>query len=145
MIVRLLGLFYVLLVGACTDDGPGPAGPRPDAGTSGDAAVIRNGCRVLRDPVAQPGDEIDGDTFQTYAKGFFETYCVRCHSTTNTTPEERNDAPEGRNWDDEASVRMYLEEIRLWVGQYNAMPLDDPKPSCDERRRLVRWIDAEAP
>ena len=105
------------------------------------------GCPSYRDgpPLAMPGDPIDGDTYATFAMPFFASYCLTCHNSA-LMGDDRNGAPPGRNWDDETAVRMYLMEMRLWVGELNIMPLGDgPKPTCDERRRLVRWIDAAAP
>jgi uncharacterized membrane protein len=112
--------------------------------------TVLNGCPSLEQPVAQRGENIGGDTYPTYARGFFAMWCLRCHSSTLTTPAARNGAPEGLNWDVEASVRANLTRIRTQVGVLNTMPLldprvNDPLPSCDERRRLVRWIDAGAP
>ena len=105
----------------------------------GDAA-----CEPFEGEQAEPGDPIDGDTFATFASGFFTTYCTRCHSTTRSGAD-RNGAPTGYNWDEEASVRAHLAEIRSVVGVSFFMPLNDPKPACYERQRLVRWIDAAAP
>ena len=65
------------------------------------------------DPVAKPGDNIGGDTYTTYARGFFTMWCTRCHSTTAT---DRMGAPTGYNWDDETAVRAHLAEIRTAVG-----------------------------
>jgi hypothetical protein len=127
---------------ACGDDSMGDGG-LDDGSVVGDGGE-RNGCNVLTAPLASPGDPIDGDTYETFASGFFTDYCTRCHGTTVVEPE-REGAPLDRNWDDEASVRMYLPLIRSWVGELNAMPLGDPMPTCDERARLVRWIDAAAP
>jgi uncharacterized membrane protein len=101
-------------------------------------------CEPFEAEQAEPGDPIDGDTFATYASGFFTTYCVRCHST-GRSGSDRNGAPPGYNWDNEASVRDHIEEIRSAVGVSFYMPLNDPKPTCGERQRLVRWIDAAAP
>ncbi|HEY8432919.1 MAG TPA: hypothetical protein VIL20_31320 [Sandaracinaceae bacterium] len=126
---------------ACGSHG-GPTRPE-DAGATD--AGTRFGCPILRDPVAQPGDDIGGDDWESFARGFFATYCTRCHSSTLTTPAERGGAPEGLNWDDEAAVRANLQRIRNAVGVQNFMPPSDPLPSCEERRRLVRWIDADAP
>jgi uncharacterized membrane protein len=95
-------------------------------------------------PVAKPGDPIGGDTWANYARGFFSAYCNRCHSS-QLTGLGRNGAPHGFDWDSEAVVRAQLDFIRGDVGESNYMPPDDPKPSCAERRRLVRWIDAGAP
>ena len=96
----------------------------------------------MDDPVAKPGDNIGGDTYTTYARGFFTMWCTRCHSTTAT---DRMGAPIGYDWDDETAVRAHLAEIRTAVGVQNFMPFTPPNPSCDERKRLVRWIDAAAP
>ena len=101
-------------------------------------------CEPFDAEQAEPGDPIDGDTFTTFASGFFATYCVRCHST-GRSGSDRNGAPLGYNWDNEASARAHLDEIRSVVGVSFFMPLDDPKPTCAERQRLVRWIDAAAP
>jgi len=133
-------LATVLGVAACGgDDGTSIL---PDA--TGMDVPLRNGCPQLLDPLAMPGDPIDGDTFRSFARGFFREYCIRCHSTTRTG-DERNGAPEGRNWDDESSVRAALELIRFWVGEINTMPIGEPRPTCEERARMVRWIDAGAP
>jgi hypothetical protein len=107
-----------------------------------DMTVTVNGCPSWMDPVAKPGDNIGGDTYTTYAKGFFAMWCTRCHSTTAT---DRMGAPKEYNWDDETAVRAHLAEIRTAVGVQNFMPFTPPNPSCDERKRLVRWIDAAAP
>jgi uncharacterized membrane protein len=137
----LAGLFIV----SCGGSSDGPSTPSTPP-TSLPAVV--NGCPSLDAPQARRGEDIGGDTFQTFARPFFARYCLRCHSSTLTTPAQRSGAPEGFNWDVESSVRTNLERIRLQVGVYNTMPLldgTDVLPTCDERRRIVRWIDAGAP
>jgi hypothetical protein len=118
------------------------------AETSVDASVdviSVNGCLSHRTPIAMMGDPPGGETYTNFARGFFETWCVRCHSSRLNTPIERNGAPEGFNWDDETAVRREIVRIRAAVGVDNWMPLTPPNPSCDERQRLVRWIDLGAP
>lgn len=139
MWVRRLALVALLSLSACSDDGSTPI----DAGGDGDAPLV-NGCPVLSAPQATPGDPIDGDNFANFAGPLFATYCTRCHST-QLSGAARNGAPTGFNWDDEASVRAHLAEIRNAIGVLNFMPPSDPKPACAERQRLVRWIDAAAP
>lgn len=124
MSALLLGL---VLAGCGDDDGDGPAE-----------------CPALTEPQAQPGDPIDGDTYATFAAPLFQDFCTRCHSSFRTG-DQRNGAPIGLNWDDEASVRANLVVIRNAVGVQNFMPLNAPFLSCAERQRLVRWIDADAP
>jgi uncharacterized membrane protein len=98
--------------------------------------------------VATPTDagaDAGGDTWNTFARGFFMQWCTRCHSTLLTDPSERGGAPTGFDWDDESAVRMRLDVIRRQVGVVNAMPFNPPLPSCDERRRFITWIDRGAP
>jgi uncharacterized membrane protein len=101
-------------------------------------------CPSLTDKQASKGDPIDGDTFQTFAGPFFATYCTRCHASTRTG-DDRHGSPVNFNWDQEASVRMHLLEIRVAVGVEVFMPPSGKQPTCAERQRLVRWIDADAP
>ncbi len=144
MWVRHLGLLHlgllIVALAACGDDGSGT----PIDAASGDSGTIINGCLSLSAPQANPGDPIDGDTFATAIAPIFQSRCTRCHSTT-LSGAARNGAPLGFNWDDEASVRQHLAEIRNAIGVLNFMPPSDPRPTCDERRRVVRWIDADAP
>jgi uncharacterized membrane protein len=100
-------------------------------------------CERLTEPQAQPGDEIE-ESYVTFAAGFFRDYCTRCHSVTRSG-EDRNGAPEGFDWDDEASIAAALPSIRQVVGVSAIMPPSAPEPSCEERLQLVRWIDAAAP
>lgn len=132
-----------------------------DSGGKSDAGVCENpttpadnGCTILVCPVVPVGGDTAGDTYASFAQPFFTTYCTRCHSTTRTNPsfscadtdpDCRHGAPLGHDWDDPASIRTYLDHIRYMVGNGNAMPPSGLQPSCDERFRLVRWIDAGAP
>lgn len=140
---RRIALCAVLAALSSSCDGLAPL--RPSDASPGDGEIIR-GCPSLRAPQALPGDDIGGDTWSTWARDdFFAVYCTRCHSVANVTAVERNDAPIGYDWDDMGSVYTHLDEIRDAVGVFNYMPVEDPKPTCDERLRLVRWIDAAAP
>jgi hypothetical protein len=103
-------------------------------------ALPAPGCAPVTFPLAMTGDPIDGDTFDTFAGGFFASYCTGCHASTLAAP-----AIVGYYWDEPASVRAHLTEIRTSVGYVFDMPMSAPLPTCRERRRLVRWIDAGAP
>jgi len=98
----------------------------------------------LTAPLTTPDGGAGGDTWANYAQGFFAMYCTRCHSST-LSGDARNGAPVGYDWDLESAVHARLDFIRSAVGVGNFMPPSDPKPSCEERRRIVRWIDADAP
>ena len=143
---RLLPALLVVTL-ACGGGSPTPSAPSTPPTTT---PPVVNGCPSLVDPVAQRGETIGGDTWATFARPFFAQWCLRCHSSTLTTAEARFGAPDGFNWDVESAVRNNLGRIRQQVGVLNSMPLldariNDPLPSCEERRRLIRWIDAGAP
>ena len=138
-----LGLLSCLVLVSCGDGGncPDPA----------DNVVL--GCPSYTCEGQAEADG-DADTYESFASGFFESYCVRCHATERdltgscsvSNPERcRNGAPLGYDWDDPASIREHLADIREMVGTVNEMPPSDPFPSCDERRRLISWIDRGAP
>lgn len=133
--LRVLAVVVAIGVLGCGDDG---------GSGDGDAGELINGCPPHRTPLAQPGEPIDGDTYASFAMPLFQSFCVRCHATT-VTGDDRNGAPVDYDWDDETSVRAHLAEIRNAIGVLNFMPLTPPAPSCDQRRRMVRWIDAAAP
>lgn len=137
--MRLLVLLsFAFALTSCGDDDSTPL----DAGTE-DAQPF--GCPSHPSPLAMPGDDLGGDTWTTFASGFFETWCTRCHSSELVGAVARNGAPEGFDWNDEASVREHLDAIRRVVGVTNEMPPRGARPECDDRERLVRWIDAAAP
>lgn len=112
-------------------------------------------------PVSSPAQGADGDTYTSFASGFFGTYCTRCHATSRTQncfipgATCRFGSPPDHNWDNPASIRSYLGKIRavVAVGDQLTMPPDlpvtpnpsMPAPTCDERFRIARWIDAGAP
>ena len=124
----------------------GDAASPDDGATDASADVpLRNGCPILTDPVDMMGAPPNGDTYAGFVQPFIQQYCLRCHSSTLTTPEDRHGAPMSFNWDTESGVRAELQRIRNAVGVANYMPLNAPMPSCDERRRLVRWVDIGAP
>lgn len=132
MPVCLRTFVLAVLLSGCAE-----AEPKSDAGE--DAS-----CPDLLEPLAMPGDPIEGDNYANLARPFFDSYCVRCHDSAKTGAA-RNRAPMGFDSDQESSVRSHLPEIRGAVGVTNYMPFNAPFPSCAERSRLVRWIDADAP
>lgn len=142
--MRSISLVALLLLAGCGQSGPaGGADLGTDLSMSAaDMTLLINGCPPLPDPQAQPGDPIGGDTWATFAQGFFASYCTSCHSSTATN---RNGAPVGYDWDVESSVQAHAGMIRDAVGVSIFMPPGNPMPTCDERKRLVRWIDAGLP
>ncbi len=135
-----------LAVGCSNQDGATTSDLALDLAAAGpaDMTTLIHGCPPLTAPQTTPDGGAGGDTWANFAQGFFASYCTRCHSST-LTGIARNGAPDGFDWDVQATVLMYLPMIRDAVGVSNFMPPDAPAPTCAERQRLVRWIDADAP
>jgi hypothetical protein len=89
-------------------------------------------------------------TYQGWARGFFESYCTRCHSSTLVTNSERQGATPHANWDDLPTIKAHISEIDAYAaggpnGINRVMPPSDPRPSDDERVKLGEWLACGAP
>ncbi len=100
------------------------------------------------------GEAGSGDTWASWAQGFFTTYCVECHSASD---------PTGRDFTRQSIVVTNEDTIRCGVCVQQdpswscpaglpaeQFPISDsagtnPKPSDAERNRVVAWIDAGCP
>ncbi len=157
--LALLGALVALslVAASCGDDSSGTppdggavaqdAGPGVDAATA-DATVqdAASADAATTDAGGGGGDAMAGDTWTSYAQGFFSTYCVPCHAA---------DPP--RDYRTIDNVRRDAAEIRCGV---TPTALSDctgfpppkqfpvgtgPKPADTERQRIVDWIDAGLP
>lgn len=124
------------------------------------ALVLMVGCA----PVSASGDAAIGDAGPgsgatcpasstldegTFARGFFTTYCTRCHAST-VTGASRMGAPRGYDWDDITIIRAHAREIDLLaaIGPSHAnrtMPPNGLAPSDAERAQLGEWLACGAP
>ncbi len=104
--------------------------------------------------VAEASSGHGGDTWLSWAQGFFATYCVECHSASDS---------QGRDYTIQANVEREKAEIRCGVAAvqdpaWACLPFPpakqfpisnaagtNPKPSDAERARLVAWIASGAP
>ena len=95
-----------------------------------------------------------GDTWTNWAEGFFSTYCVECHSASDST---------GRDFTLKSVVVTNAATIRCGVCNAQAsswacpaspharqFPIPDAnntnaKPTSAERDRVVAWISAGSP
>jgi hypothetical protein len=89
-------------------------------------------------------------TYDNFAGDFFASYCIRCHSTANTTTESRQGATPHYNWDDPDIVRQHIPEIDSVAAGgpktiNTVMPPSDPVPSDAERLKLGEWLACGAP
>jgi len=130
--------------GGTADTGPGTceSPPRDDAGVR-----LRTSSAGPSGAACAEGSTLDYDCF---ARGFFESYCVRCHAST-LTGAARNGAPPDVNLDSRAAITP---AIAARVDRVAAagptrintfMPLSGPAPSDEERDRLGEWIACGAP
>lgn len=60
-------------------------------------------------------------TWDSWAEGFFRTYCTACHAETNT--EHRSGAPVGVDFDTEANVDIWADRVRIRVFEDGDMPV----------------------
>lgn len=118
--------------------GCGPSGPA-DAAVPADA--------FSTGAVCPPSNTL---TYDSFGAPFFETYCLRCHATSNVTAESRNGAPDDVNFDDATLVRGLLRRIDRMAAigplrENRLMPPEGTAPTDAERRLLGEWIACGAP
>ena len=150
VLVVLLALGAVVV--SCGDDDGGT----PDSGGGTDAGGGTDSGPGEMDSGAGPedaggGEDVPaaGDTWSSFAMGFFATYCVECHQT---------DAPGRRDYRTIDHVRRDMARVRCGVAP-ESMPAsgcvsppagmfpvgDGPFPSDMERQRIVAFIDDGLP
>lgn len=118
---RFLFSFFALLLAACGSDGGGTGAQCPTT---------------------------DPPTYEGFAKAFFDTHCVGCHSSTRTGAQ-RGGAPVGRDYDTLAGVRADLDGIDGVAasgpdGTFTSMPPGAAKPSVEDRTRLGQFLACES-
>jgi uncharacterized membrane protein len=87
-------------------------------------------------------------TYEDFGARFFHDYCLHCHNEQLEGDMARTDAPTGINFNTLDQIRGYQRRIRLRAGEQGDMPpslLPVPRPSEQERLRLIRWLDCGAP
>lgn len=88
-------------------------------------------------------------TWDTFGREFMTTYCTRCHSESIDGPD-RQGAPKDHNFDAAAQVREQMEHVDESAAAgpdavNMGMPLGDPTPTEEERRKLGEWLACGAP
>lgn len=132
--MRALTLGFLVFVLACgDDDGTDSTPPAEDGGP----------------PLTDAAPAVDapmGDTWDSWAMGFFDTYCVGCHS--GGTRDYRTIEEVIRDQDDIACgvAPTALDRCGAGLPSPSQFPVGSgPFPSDAERERLVAWIDAGLP
>lgn len=86
-------------------------------------------------------------SYESFGKGFMESYCTRCHSSTKTG-SARQGAPVGHDFDSLAGILAVAEHIDEHAaagpaGINTEMPPSDPRPSNEARYQLGEWLACE--
>lgn len=136
--------------GGSSGSGSGSGGSSSSAGSSSGAGSSSSASSSS----SGAGEGGSGDTWASWAQGFFTTYCIECHSASD---------PKGLNFTMQSIVVANKDTIRCGVSvmqdpSWNCaafppakqFPISDmagtnPKPSDAERNRAVAWIDAGCP
>ena len=153
----------LLAICALTACGPGPAPddggtPPADGGPGVDAALddagpVDAGMRMRTTAAGPTGATCpDGSavTYDSFAQGFFGSYCVRCHAST-LTGGARNGAPPDVNLDSHAAITPAIAARIDRVAAAGPtrinifMPLSGAAPTDAERDRLGEWIACGTP
>jgi len=88
-------------------------------------------------------------TYDTFGRGFMESYCTRCHSSA-LTGAARKGAPSFHDFDTRFGIEAVSDHIDETTAAGPAavnqgMPPRGPRPSLDERRQLGEWIACGLP
>jgi hypothetical protein len=146
----ITALAIALAINACGDDASRPgadAGARD--GSSSDASADPDAGTLVVDAggtTTDAGtDAPAADTWMTFAEGFFATYCTECHSGGTRDYRTIDDVMR-----DTATIRCGVSPDALsGCGSFpppSQFPVGTgPRPSDEERQRLVAWIDAGLP
>jgi hypothetical protein len=130
---------------ACSSSSPSPTSPA-DAGGNG---TTDSGGTDAASPSDAAAASDGGDTWDSWAQGFFATYCVSCHGANDPARDFRSKSVV-------VSERL---EIRCGVAAMQdpswacaafppprQFPIGTgPKPTDAERARAVAWITAGCP
>jgi hypothetical protein len=150
---RLLAL-WTLVTSACSSTGSSAGGSNDSGPSVNDGAGLDSSDALA--PVAQDAASPDGsgDTWGSWAAGFFSTYCVECHSASD---------PTGLDFTMQSIVVQNKLAIRCGVCNVQdpswgcpasphaqQFPISNatgsnPKPSAADRDRVVAWITAGCP
>ena len=148
--------FVLAALSACSsssDAGPSPASdssPPNDTATSDGEGPVDTAATDTGATTDTGGDATVGDTWDSFAMGFFSRYCVECHA--GGTRDYRTVTQVKR---DQALIRCGVASTTqtgcgATAPKAKQFPIDDstktnPKPTDAERDRIVAWLAAGEP
>jgi hypothetical protein len=104
----------------------------------GGEGVLPDGAIVYLALWARPCPTDSALTYESFGHGFFQSYCLRCHSAQNA---DRSGAPAGVNFDALDAIVARKETIWAVAADDNTlMPEAGTAPSPDARRLLGDWL-----
>lgn len=88
-------------------------------------------------------------TYANFAKGFFSSYCLRCHSA-KVKGDLRMGAPADHNFDTLEEIELLAKHIdeKAAAGPTvtnETMPPSGAKPSLADRKKLGEWLECGVP
>ncbi len=134
----------VLAVGCGDDTSDDHGDPKDHDGEHGDHGDHGD---HEHEPVGPPSEATcpDGSTltYENFGEEFFTKYCNRCHSK-DVKGADRMSAPADHNFDTLEEVELLAQHIDQLAAAGKVtntkMPISDPKPTLEERKKLGEWI-----
>jgi hypothetical protein len=106
----------------------------------GGAGVLPDGAVVVLALWARPCPANTTLSYESFGRGFFEHYCLHCHSTA-LAGRDRGGAPQGVNFDTLDAIAAHKDAIWHMAADDNMeMPASGPAPSASERHQLGDWL-----
>jgi hypothetical protein len=141
--------------GSATGTGGSATGTGGSAtGTGGSATDAGSDAMVNVSDAAAPDSGIPaGDTWQSFAQGFFASYCVGCHNDDGQGEAARDYHVLANVMKEKAEIACGVATPTEWTRRgcsgfppAQKFPIGTGlKPDAATRDRLVRWIDANTP
>jgi hypothetical protein len=158
-VTPILVTLLALGIGACSQgSGSEPRGMDVDGGSAGAPAsgqpmqlddggilLLADGAVIYEQFWARPCPADSTLSYESFARGFFQHYCLHCHSA-GLTGLDRNGASVGVNFDMLSGIADKTELIWRQAGDgHTFMPAAGDRPTPDERRMLGEWLACGAP
>ncbi|MFL5302291.1 MAG: hypothetical protein ACJ79R_18350 [Anaeromyxobacteraceae bacterium] len=134
---RLL-LAVALVVAGCGDARPrvgNPGNPSDSTTRVGPTGTTQSECAAAG---------LTGLTYSNFGQAFATAWCTRCHSPSSA---DRHGAPLDHNFNTYEGIQQFKDEIDQVAAmnptgsqRNNFMPITDPVPPDDERKKLACWI-----